>query len=244
MIVEIVGPSGAGKSTLAAMLRDPGADPPTLLSTDLVLDRPGRRWIRHPTARNLVGDLAALPWLLSAWDRYEGFLRFAARRLRAHAPSALARHNYLRNIVRRVGLHELARRRDIGATIVADEGTLHTAYYLFVYSTERAHRSELVRFAELAPLPDRVVHVRASIPDLVERSLRRPDPRRELRGASRPEVERWLRRATEVFDELLGLDPLRERVLVVDSADGGLDPAAVRARLMGARAPAAARARG
>jgi thymidylate kinase len=224
MIVEFIGCSGAGKSTLVKMLRDrTGAADPVILTTDLVLDRPGRRWINHPKAVNLVADATALPSFLRALGRNGDFVRFAFHRLRRYAPSTFEKYNYMREIVRHVGLYELAQRAGARTTILADEGTVLTAYHLFVYSDAPFDRADLDRFARLVPLPDRIVHVRAPLDVLVARSMRRPDRRRELASDERRHVKRWVARAQEVFDDLVRAPEIRDRVLIVDNLDGSPD---------------------
>ena len=224
MIVEFIGCSGAGKTTLARMLKSSlsSADP-VLLATDLVIDRPGRRWISNPTAVNLVADITVLPQVVRSFERNREFARYAANRLRWHAPSAFAKLNYMRNIVRRVGIHELARRRGRHTHILADEGTLLTAYYLFVYSEAPFSHVDLEHFARLVPLPDRVVYVEAPTDELIKRALERHDRRRELTSNNRTELRLWIERARAVFDGLSDIPLIRDRILKVENANGSTE---------------------
>src|SRR3990170_176603 len=220
MIVEFIGASGAGKTTLAGLLRQRGgAAEPVISAADLIMDRPGRRWIKNPRAMNLAADVTVLPSFLRGPDRDRDFVRFAFDRLKRHAPSRFAKYNYLREIVRDIGKHELAKRAGANATVLVDEGAVLTAYHLFVYSDATFHQADLDRFAELVPLPDGIVYVTAPLDVLVDRAMRRPDRRRELASGDRAEVERWLARAAEVFDGLVASPRIRERTLVVDAAD-------------------------
>jgi thymidylate kinase len=218
MIVEFVGGSGAGKSTLLEAVRR-RATGRVISTAELVMDRPGRRWITHPKVMNVVADVTVFPSFLRGPDRDRAFVRFAFDRLRRHAPSRFAKVNYLREVVRDVGKHELAAQAAAGATVLVDEGALLTASHLFVYSDGALEQADLERFAELVPLPDRIVYVTAPVEVLVERSMRRPDRRRELASADRAQVERWTTRAVEVFDRLVALPRLRDRTLVVDNGD-------------------------
>jgi len=242
MIVELIGCSGAGKTTLTGLVRDrEGWGVPVVSIDDLIMDRWGVRRIRDPKGRNLVADVTVLPSFLRGLDRNAAFVRFAARRLLRHAPSTFAKVNYLREVVRDVGKHELARRASDGATVLVDEGAVLTAYHLFVYSDAPVDREALDAFAELVPLPDRIVYVTAPLEVLVDRSLRRPDRRRELAAGDRRDLERWIARAVEVFDGLVASPRIRERLLVVDTADGSSDGRAAVAtqiaRFIGDRAP-------
>lgn len=224
MIIEFIGCSGAGKSTLARMLRGGSAiADPVLFATDLVVDRPGRRWITHPTAMNLLADVTVLPSFLSAYSENRDFARYAAERLKRHAPSAFAKFNYMRSIVRTVGMHELARRAGANAAVLADEGTVLTAYYLFVYNDAPFGQADLEHFARLVPLPDRIVYVKAPTEVLVDRSMQRPDRRRELAMDDRQQVERRIVRAQAVFEGLAKALPIRDRILTVDNANGSID---------------------
>ena len=229
MIVELIGATGAGKSTLARELVRRGLESgPVRMASDLVTDRPGRRWVENPHAVNLLADAAALPPFLRSFHEHRDFVRFAFGRLRRHAPSAFAKANYLRNVVRKVGVHELTRRADPAVTLLNDEGTILIAYQLFVYTDEAPTPSEIERFARLVPLPDLVVHVKAPTELLVERAMARPDVRRELAGLDRERIGSWIRRAIAVFDTLAGSDAIRDRVVTIELADAspeGLDRA-------------------
>ena len=224
MIIEFIGSSGAGKSTLARMLRGSSTNAnPVILATDLVVNRPGRRWITHPTAKNLLADVTVLPSFLGAYGENRNFARYAADRLKRHAPSTFVKFNYMRNIVRRIGMHELARRKGANAWVLADEGTVLIAYYLFVYNDAPFGQSDLERFVRLVPLPDRIVYVKAPIEVLVDRSMQRPDRRRELAMDDRQQVERWIVRAHAVFEGLAKTQTIRDRIITVENANGSID---------------------
>lgn len=219
MIVEFIGASGAGKSSLArGIIKRHQASGPIQLAWELVLKPPILDRISHPTARNLVAEASIFPALVRNRQRYREFARFAARTLSAGGRSRLESLNYARSIYRKLGMHEISRSHSHGATILADEGTILTAYYLFVYSRSPIIESELERFAELVPLPDRVVYVTAPVEYLVSRAMTRRNRRRELASLSPRESAYWLQRAVEVFGLLAEIPPIRERVLVVESA--------------------------
>jgi thymidylate kinase len=229
MIVELIGATGAGKSTLARELLRRGLESGRVrMATDLVTDRPGRRWVENPHAVNLLADVTALPVFLRSFDDHREFVRFAFERLRHHAPSTFAKANYLRNVVRKVGVHELSRRADPGVTFLNDEGTVLIAYQLFVYSDAAPTPPEIERFARLVPLPDLVVHVKAPTDLLVERAMTRPDVRRELAGLDGDRIGSSIGRAISVFDALAESDAMRDRVVTIeleDAAPEGLDRA-------------------
>jgi thymidylate kinase len=221
MIVEFIGATGAGKTTLARTLvrRGASAHQPVRMTTDLLTDRPGRRWIRNPHAINVLADVTALPSFVRALDRDRDFLRFAFYRLKRHAPSTFAKLNYMRNMVRKLGMHEMMKRADPGTTFLVDEGTILTAYQLFVYSDAPFTQPDLERFGRLVPLPDVIVSVKAPIDVLLKRAVTRSDRRRELARNDEDEVRRWIVRAVELFDALAEIGPIRDRLVTVEIAD-------------------------
>lgn len=220
MIVELIGPTGAGKSTLAKRLRshlagDGGAA--AVLAPDLVLDHPVLRRITNAQAANLVQDVRGLPHLVRSLPEHADVLRLSAGMLRTHAPTRFDLVMNARSVMRRIGMYELARRRGDGRVVLLDEGPVLIAYHLFVYSSADPTGAALARFAETVPLPDRVIYVRSPLPVLVDRAFSRPDRRRQLSGMTREAAEAPLRRALDVFDELVSLPRLSGRTTTVDN---------------------------
>lgn len=220
MIVELIGCDGAGKTTLSRMLREPGAleGRRAVAMADLVLDRWALRAITHPTAMNVAQEVGSLPFLLRAPRRRRAYFSFAWRMHSRYARSTYDRLNGMRGIARRVGMYELARSRAADRIVLSDEGTVLSAY-LFALSDVELDRSDVERFAELVPSPDRIVYVRASIAALVRRATTRSDRRRQHAGKTRAEIERTITRTVQVFDLVAAASPLRDRVLVVENED-------------------------
>lgn len=217
MIVELIGCDGAGKTTLGRLLAEPGVlESPATIMADLVLDRPGLRAITHPTAMNVAQEVASLPFLARGYRARSPYFAFARRMLARYAPSAYHRLNGMRGVARRVGMYELAQSRAADRIVLSDEGTVLSAY-LFALTDVELDGSDVGRFAELVPAPERIVYVTAPIASLVERALARPDRRPQHAGRSRAEVERTIARTVEVFDLVAESPALRERVLVVEN---------------------------
>jgi thymidylate kinase len=223
MIVEFIGCDGAGKTTLSRMLCERGIPGSRVVAMpDLVRDRVGLRRITNRTAVNLVQDIGGFPSFVSGYRTHREYIAFARRMLARHEPSALHRINSLRGIVRRVGMYELATRRASDRIVLSDEGTVLSAYHLALTDVP-FDSSELEEFARLVPRPDVIVYVRAPVASLVRRAASRPVRRRQHVGKARDQVERTIRRTTDVFDLLAAAPPLRDRVIVVENADR--DPA-------------------
>ena len=220
MIVELIGCAGAGKTTLRNLICENGIpDQEVIAMPDLLLQRRVLRRVAQPTAVNVVQELGSLPFLLGALPDERPFLAFARRALWGHAPSRFDKLNGMRGVLRKVGMFHLARERARDAIVLSDEGTLLSSYNLFVATKMDFGEAELARFADLAPIPDVVVYVRAPVESLVERARSRPDPRRQHVGVGVAEIEADVRRTVELFDLLVQTVPVAGRVTIVESSD-------------------------
>jgi hypothetical protein len=223
MIVELIGCAGAGKTTLRRILCEDGLPGRRVVAMpDLVRARPLLRHVEHPTAVNVMQEVAGLPYLLGSWGEERAFIAFAREMLRRPSVSTFERLNGLRGIGRKLGMFELATRRARGMVVLSDEGTVLSAYNLLVATNAELDGPDVERFLALVPLPDEVVYVRAPVSTLVERATARPDPRRQHIGRSRPEIERDVGRTVELFDVVARSPRLEGRVLVVENDDAAL----------------------
>jgi len=221
MMVEFIGSTGAGKTVLADEVRRRLAaawGTASVAAIDLVAERVEVPVPAHPTAQNLLEDAVGFPYFLASWPRHRAFTRFASGYLARGFRRAVWNLNRLRNVVRKLGTYEIARRHGAGRIVLVDEGTVLAAHNLFggvdaVYGAE-----ELESFARLVPLPEAIVYVRAPLELLVRRCMERPDPPRAVRARDRSLVERHLRRAAGVFEDLIACPRIRERALIVDNA--------------------------
>ena len=229
MIVELIGCAGAGKTTLARIVCEQGsASSRVRMLPDLVRDRPVLRRVTHPTAVNVVQEIGSFPYFVAGWREEREFVAYARRILARHARSRFDRLNGMRGIVRKLGMYRLAARRARSSVALSDEGTLLSAYNLFVMTDVDAGRLEVETFLRLVPVPDRVVLVSAPIPMLVARAHLRSSPRRQHRRRSAAEVEWDIRRTVELFELMAASPVIADRLLVIENEDG--DDAALRQR--------------
>ncbi len=220
MIVELIGCAGAGKTTLRRLLCEEGLRGKTVVAMpDLVRARPFVRHIEHPTAVNVMQEMAGLPYFVGSWKKEREFVALARELLGRSSVSTFDRLNGLRGIVRKLGMYELATKRARGTLVISDEGTVLSAYNLLVASNLELDPFQVERFLGVVPLPERIVYVKAPLATLVERATTRPDPRRQHIGRARSEIERDIRRTVELFDLVAASSRLEGRVLVVENDD-------------------------
>jgi thymidylate kinase len=115
--------------------------------------------------------------------------------------------------------NEIIRRKSHNRIVLVDEGTVLLAHNIFVYSDAAYTREEIARFASLVPLPDVIVYIKAPMNILVQRSLNRTDPPREMRSKDRAVIESYINRAIGMFDELIKADNIQRRLLIVENSD-------------------------
>jgi thymidylate kinase len=224
LMVEFVGSTGSGKTTVADAVRRQLA-PRVGVDTapDVVAQLVGLQPLACPLYRNLLCDLVGLPFVVGSLGRHGAFLRYVLRVL-VRQRLSLQGLNRVRSTVRKVGVYEIIRRRREGRIVLVDEGTVLHAHNLFVFTSHAHAAAELERFAGLVPLPDVIVYVRAPLEASIRRSLARPDPPREMRARERASVELYVGRAWALFEALVAIPAIRERVVVVDNPDGQAGP--------------------
>jgi hypothetical protein len=220
MRIELTGCTSAGKSTLAGRIlricRDQGID--AWMGYDFVLRQVRLDWIKSRLFRGLLVNLISLSVCLVTWRNYLAFYRFAIRII-AQLPSGVAWFEKLyigRDVLKNIGIYEIIRRRASGRQLVLlDEGTLHTAHYLFVHVSVEPDIQDLSTFINLVPLPDLVVYITESESVLIERTLERGHKR--IPDRSYASTQRFIKRAVAIFDRLGQQSALEGRWMVVDS---------------------------
>ncbi len=220
MIVEFIGSSGAGKTTLISEVQRKLADiTDVTTSFDLVASQLSLRHVTHPTARNLIQEFIGFPYLIRSLGRHKAFIVFILRMLARQANFSLFTLNNLRSLERKIGVYEIIRRDPHNRIVLVDEGTVLSAHNVFVYSNAAYTCEEIARFASLVPLPDAIVYIKAPVDSLVQRSLNRTDPPREMRSKDRAVIERYINRAVRMFDGLIKADNIQRRLLIVENSD-------------------------
>lgn len=220
MIVEFVGSTGAGKTTLiTAVHRKLAGTAEVATAFELVAMPLGLDRTTHPTAQNLIQEVAGLPFFARSLLRYRAFLLFIVKMLARHGKITWFTLHYLRSLERTLGVYEFIRHYGQERIVLVDEGTLIPAHNVFVYTAAHYTAAEIAQFARLAPLPDVVVYIKAPVESLIRRTLQRADPPRELRSRNPVLVETYLKRATALFEQLVSTENLRNRVLVVENPE-------------------------
>jgi len=220
VIVEFIGSTGAGKTSLIAEVKRRLEGRVQVRSSYEKVAAPlGLDGVSHPSVRNLLQELLGFPWFLGSLGHNRAFLVFALDMLKRQARFSIFTFNILRSLERKLGVHALLRSREDGTVVLVDEGTLLAAHNIFVFSEAEYSGGEIARFASLVPLPDLVVYIKVPVESLVQRSMARRDPPREMGAREAGTVRRYIQRAVEMFDRLVQAGRIRERLLVVENCD-------------------------
>jgi thymidylate kinase len=220
MIIEFIGSTGAGKTTLiSAVQRRLAAKAEVMTSFERVASPVGLRRVTNPTARNLIQELVGFPFFIGSLFRHKALIVFILRMLARQASFSFFMINNLRSLERKLAVDEILKRRQRNKIILVDEGPLLLAHNVFVYSGASYSGEEIARFAALVPLPDIIIYIKAPLDILVQRSLLRADPPREMKSRNRELVEKHINRALEMFDQLVAAQNIKGRLLIVENSD-------------------------
>jgi deoxyadenosine/deoxycytidine kinase len=220
MIIEFIGSTGAGKTTLISQVQRSLAHTAVVTtSADLVTAKLGLPSVTHTTAKNLIQELYGLVYLIRSLPQHKASIAFSLRMLARKADSVILTINNVRSLVRKLGVYEMIRRQQKNRIILVDEGTVLLAHVLFVYNRAYYTPEEITEFASLVPLPDVVVYVKAPVDSLINRSLQRSDPPREMKSKDPEMIEKYVNDAVAMFDQLVTTEEIRERVLIVDNPE-------------------------
>lgn len=223
MLIEFTGCTGSGKSTILEKVRERLSDSgiETISSVEFIARLIGLRTINNPTRQNITLDIFALPQVILSLKRNFKFYIFVLKILLRKPDSFIGAVNRLRSVMRKIGVNELIRRKTKNDQIViVDEGTIHSAHNIFVYSSFPIVWKDINTFSHLVPLPDIIVCVKAP-KDII---LRRTLDRKDLPARFEPKklMRKYIERALTTFKELASTDKIRQRLFTVDLSDGSI----------------------
>ena len=216
--IELIGCTGAGKTTLLNNIlracRERGLD--AFNGDDYVLENAHLNWVKGHLARTLFVDFFSLMASLWAWRRHSDFYQLVFRIIFSLKKVGWQeRLNIIRNTLKKIGIYEIIGRLSSNQQIILlDEGSLHTAHYLFVHLTNNLPETDLLSFIKSVPLPDVVIYLRQDEEILIERTLMRGHKR--IPGGSRAMTERFIRRALITFDKLAQTPIVASRLFIVE----------------------------
>jgi len=220
MNVEFIGSTGAGKTTLISEVQRRLAQTADVTTSfELVAALLGLHSVIHPTARNLIQELVGFPFFIRSLHRHKAFIIFILRMLARQANLSIFTINNLRSLERKIGVDEIIKRRQHNKIILVDEGPLLLAHNVFVYTGAHYTYEEIARFASLVPLPDIIIYIKVPVDILVQRSLLRADPPREIKSRDRGLIEKHVSRAVRMFDQLIEAENIQARLLIVENPD-------------------------
>jgi len=220
MIIEFIGSTGAGKTTLISEIQRRLAQTTEVATSfDVVAAPLGLRRVTHLTVRNLIQELVGFPSFIGSLYRHKAIIVFILRMLARQASFSFFTINNLRSLERKLGVDEIIKRRQHDKIILVDEGPLLLAHNVFVYSGAHYSCEEITRFAGLVPLPDIIIYIRVPMDILVQRSLQRIDPPREMRSRNRELIEKHINSAVKMFDQLIAVENIQARLLIVENSD-------------------------
>jgi thymidylate kinase len=219
MIIEFIGSTGAGKTSLISKIHHRLAQT-TVVTTpfDLVAAPLGLSHITHPTVQNLIQELVGFPFFIGSLNYYREFLAHTVKIFSRNTKFSIHTFNNLRSLERKIGMYEIIRRYNYDRIILVDEGPILAAH-MFVFATSPVTSAEISTFTALLPLPDLIVYVKAPIEILVKRTLQRSDPPREMSSKDPVMMEKYIRSSIRIFDQLMDVERIRNRLLVVNNTD-------------------------
>lgn len=217
MIVEFIGSTGAGKTTLINEVQSRLVKSrPVITSSDLVTSLVGLHGIKNTTASNLVQEIVGLPFFLRSFKKYNDFIAFSIRMFSRKSDFSIKTINNLRSIERKLSGYEISQRYKGNKIILVDEGPILAAH-MFAYNNN-VSQLEIEKFTSMLPLPDLIIYIRVPVDTLIERSLSRTNPPREMNSRNRSENENYIKHAISIFDRIVDNGIIQPRLLIVDNS--------------------------
>jgi len=219
MIVELIGCTGAGKSTVfKSMLQVCREMKIEASGSDVfILRKIHLNNIKNYYSRVFLIDIISL--LMCLYSSRKHFKLYSlVLKILQNSPASIRffeKLNILRNTFKQIGIYEFARRyNSTNEIIMMDEGTLHTAHYLFVNISVAPDTEYFSAFVSLVPLPDVIVHIQENDEILMKRTMKRGHKR--IPDTSRVVVERFIKHAVYTFDKLTQFPVVKSRLITVE----------------------------
>jgi hypothetical protein len=224
MQIELIGCTSAGKSTLAAQLVSAGQRAGVRIekSYDYLLQRYGVGWVHQHQFRMLLLNLLAVPAAFGYFLRQPALFWWLLLHLR-QLPAAVSvgeRLKIARITCRNLGIHALIQRAPADQLILADEGNVQIAHYLFVHLVQQPDLAAIEAYLRLVPLPDLVLYYKQPQAVLVERTLRRGHKR--IPTCTLDQVQQFIAHAAGTFAHMASVPRLQERLITVDGQSHAL----------------------
>ncbi len=218
MIVEFIGCTGSGKTTLIRAAQSRLAKiTRVVIADELVTGLIGLKHVHNLTVQNFIQEFIGFPVFVRSFSRYRPFISFTTKMLSRRAGSSLAYFNNLRSLERKIGIYEISQNYKRDQIILLDEGFVLVAH-MFSYDSVPMTEDEIATFISLLPMPDLIVYVKASVPIMVERTMKRADIPRELKMKDQAQIEGTIQRTAQVFDQLVHTEAIQSRLLMVENS--------------------------
>lgn len=223
MIVEFIGVTGSGKTTLINQVRHKlSSSWEVTTSSDLVTGLVGLQGIKNVTAKNLLQETISFPYFLGSFPNHSQLISQTIRLFSRNTSLSVTTINNLRSIERKLGGLEIAQRQDQNKVILVDEGPFLTAH-MFAFNDTPITKEEIKEYRRLLPLPDLIIYIKATTEVLLERSLNRSRPPREMKARNQSENEEYIKRAESLFDQMVDSSNIQSRMLIVDNSSPDLN---------------------
>ncbi len=235
MQIEFIGCTSSGKSTLIQNIvqTTDGQTGQPITSYDFVLAHFGLGWVTHHKVRMALLNIFTLLACLATLRRHRELLRLTLNVLR-DLPSAVPwidKVKVTRLVCRNIGIYEIVGRYSTDEQIVlADEGMLQIAHYLFVHLAAAPDMKMVSAFVSMTPLPDAVIYLRQPDEVLINRTRARGHhrvPDNSLAG-----VACFIQRAAAVFEHIAQASVVQDRIIVVQREGGRVVAQPTRTRLL------------
>lgn len=218
MQIEFIGSTGAGKTTLITALQARLQQTGNGTTAFEVVATPfAMQGVTHPTLRNLIQEVIGFPAFVRSLRQQMPFVTFILKMLRRHGSINFRTLNYLRSLERTVGVYQLLRKGNNEQIVLVDEGAIVLAHNIFVYTDAEYTTKEIAQFAQVVPLADLIIYVRAPIATLIQRTMQRKDAPREIANQNQEIIEKHVKRAVAMFDTLAQEERIHERILVLEN---------------------------